>query len=59
MAIDLTDPIFALFHWIGENGYTTTGPLHELHLFGRTVDMPDRQAPVLVEVQVPVAKSPV
>lgn len=58
---DIPRSIIALFGWLGTNGYRSAGPIRELHLFGREVDLPDdeedlRVRPVVLEMQVPVER---
>ncbi len=47
--------LLELFTWLGVNGYSATGPVRELHLFGRENHHRDFNN-VLVELQVPVSK---
>lgn len=49
------DALLELFSWIGMNGYSQSGPVRELHLFGRENDHHDMNN-VLVELQVPIMK---
>lgn len=49
------DALLELFAWIGRGGYSPTGPVRELHLFGRENDHGDFDN-VLVELQVPVSR---
>ena len=55
---DVTQAIIALFKWIGTNGYRSCGPIRELHLNGREIDLCDAPASVLqscvMEIQIPV-----
>lgn len=57
-AWEIPQAISALFGWIGANGYATTGPYRELHLYGRENDLfradPANVDSILVEIQVPV-----
>ncbi|MBD2692445.1 MerR family transcriptional regulator [Anabaena catenula FACHB-362] len=54
MIQDITQAIAALFTWIGTNGYTSSGAIREIHLFGpETVRVRDQ--PVVVELQIPIA----
>ena len=63
---DVPGAIVALFAWIGDNGYQSSGPIREIHLFDRENDVVD--APpgaqfninsVIMEMQVPVEAAPV
>lgn len=58
---DIPQAIIASFAWIGSNGYRSAGPIRELHLFGREVDIPDEWAafrePRVMEVQIPVERA--
>ncbi len=58
---EIPQAIIAVFAWIGQNGYRSDGPIRELHLFGREVDIPDTQEayeiPRVIEIQVPVARA--
>ncbi len=47
--------ILALFTWLGANGYAQTGPVRELHLFGRENHHHDYNN-VVVELQVPISQ---
>lgn len=49
------DALLELFAWLGRNGYSPTGAVRELHLFGRENDHRDFNH-VLVELQVPVSR---
>lgn len=53
---DLDDTVADLFHWLAASGLRPTGPLRELHLFGRVgaaeVDHP-RDDRFVLELQVP------
>lgn len=57
-AYDIPNAVAALFAWVGENGYSTSGAYREIHLFGRENDFirEDRANldSLVVEVQVPV-----
>lgn len=57
-AWEIPQAITALFAWVGANGYSTTGPYRELHLYGRENDLfrtdPANVESVLVEIQIPV-----
>ena len=57
-AWEIPQAITALFGWIGANGYATTGPYRELHLYGRENELfradPANVDSILVEIQVPV-----
>ncbi|UJF33537.1 MerR family transcriptional regulator [Paenibacillus hexagrammi] len=48
------DALLELFTWLGVNGYSPTGPVRELHLFGRENNHHDFNQ-VLVELQVPIS----
>jgi effector-binding domain-containing protein len=53
MIHDITQAVAALFTWIGANGYTSSGAIREIHLFGsETVQVRDR--PVVIELQIPI-----
>jgi DNA-binding transcriptional MerR regulator len=60
---EIPNAIIALFAWIGQNGYHSAGPIRELHLFGREVDIPDTheayEIPRVVDIQVPVTRAEV
>lgn len=45
--------IIALYTWIEENNYLTTGPYREIHLYGRELELKTYD-PVTIEVQIPV-----
>lgn len=55
---DLGDTVVDLFHWLAASGLRSTGPLRELHLFGRVgqaaLDHP-RDDRFVLELQVPFA----
>lgn len=55
---DLDDTVADLFHWLAASGLRPTGPLRELHLFGRVgqaaLDHP-RDDRFVLELQVPFA----
>ncbi|QLE58411.1 MerR family transcriptional regulator [Nostoc sp. TCL26-01] len=53
MIRNITQAIIALFTWIGTNGYTTSGAIREIHLFGAET-LRVRDQPVVVELQVPI-----
>jgi DNA-binding transcriptional MerR regulator len=58
---DIPRSIIALFSWLGTNRYRSAGPIRELHLYGREVDLPDdaddiRERRVVLEMQVPVER---
>ena len=52
---DLPGAVAALFAWAGENGYSSAGPMREVHHFGRELDHEDH-ASFVMEVQLPIAK---
>jgi DNA-binding transcriptional MerR regulator len=53
MIHDVTQAIAALFIWVGTNGYTSSGAIREIHLFGpETVRV--RDEPVVMELQIPI-----
>lgn len=53
MMHDVTQAIAALFTWIGMNGYTSSGSIREIHLFGpETIRV--REEPIVLEVQIPI-----
>lgn len=53
LSYDPGDALLELFSWIGMNGYSQSGPVRELHLFGRENEHQDFND-VLIELQVPV-----
>ncbi|MCD1258554.1 MerR family transcriptional regulator [Paenibacillus athensensis] len=53
--MDVGHALFELFKWLGLNGYTSTGPVREIHWFGRENHCRDYND-VLVELQAPVAQ---
>jgi effector-binding domain-containing protein len=56
--VDIPMAIIAIFTWMGRNGYRSAGPIREIHLFGREIDIADDPAdwgaPRVMEIQVPV-----
>jgi DNA-binding transcriptional MerR regulator len=50
---DIPGAVAALFVWVGENGYTSAGPMREVHHFGRELDHEDYET-LVIEVQIPV-----
>ncbi len=57
---EVPDVLSALFAWIGENGYSATGPYREIHHFWRENDlaaMPGGLDSVVIEMQLPVGKT--
>ncbi len=52
---DVANAISALYGWIGEHGYASSGPMRELHVFGREIDLTPDNFVVTVELQLPVA----
>ena len=52
---DIPGAVAALFVWAGENGYSSAGPMREVHHFGRELDHEDHDSFVM-EVQLPVVK---
>ncbi len=52
---DVPQAVTALFMWVGENGYTASGPYREIHLFGRENDLTDFEH-VTLEMQLPIEK---
>ena len=52
---DIPGAVAALFAWAGENGYSSAGPMREVHHFGRELDHKEHTSFVM-EVQLPVAK---
>jgi DNA-binding transcriptional MerR regulator len=56
--VDIPQAIIAIFTWLGRNGYRSAGPIRELHLYGREIDITDDPddwgAPRVMEIQVPV-----
>jgi hypothetical protein len=46
--------ISALYCWIGQHGYASNGPMRELHVFGREVDLTYENFVATVELQLPV-----
>ena len=53
---DVEPAVTALWRWIGTNGYVTSGPYRELHLYGKELELASSQSPVVMELQVPVEK---
>jgi DNA-binding transcriptional MerR regulator len=53
MVRDVTQAISALFAWIGTNGYTSSGAIREIHLFGAETRMV-KDRTVVMEVQIPI-----
>jgi DNA-binding transcriptional MerR regulator/effector-binding domain-containing protein len=57
---DLDETVADLFHWLAASGLRSTGPLRELHLFGRVgqaeLDHP-RDDRFVLELQVPFAET--
>ena len=53
MVRDVTQAIAALFTWIGANGYTSSGAIREIHLFGPETGRVKDQ-PVVLELQIPI-----
>lgn len=52
---DIPAAVAALFAWVGENGYSSAGPMREVHHFGRELDHED-YASFVIEMQLPVEK---
>ena len=55
---DVGQAITALYSWIGTHGYMASGSYREVHLFGRETAIQDFYKPLVLEMQVPVEKSP-
>lgn len=53
MLREITQAIAALFTWIGTNGYTSSGAIREIHLFGPET-LRVRDEPVVVELQIAI-----
>lgn len=53
MVRDVTQAIAALFTWIGTNGYTSSGTIREIHLFGPETRKVKDQT-VVLELQIPI-----
>lgn len=53
MLREITQAIAALFTWIGTNGYTSSGAIREIHLFGLET-LRVRDEPVVVELQISI-----
>ncbi len=52
---NVTEPIIALFQWMGQHGYTSDGPIREIHLWGRENDTPVPDlCDITLEVQIPI-----
>ena len=54
---DIPGAVAALFAWVGENGYSSAGPMREVHHFGRELDHEDYET-LVIEVQIPVQRAP-
>lgn len=54
MIHDITQAVAALFTWIGANGFTSSGAIREIHLFGSETSQV-RDQPVVIELQIPIA----
>ncbi|MEW9702727.1 MerR family transcriptional regulator [Paenibacillus sp. SI8] len=54
--MDVGEALSELFKWLGFNGYSPTGSVREIHLFGRENHCRNYND-VLVELQIPVAKN--
>ncbi len=52
---DIPGAVAALFAWAGENGYSSAGPMREVHHFGRELDHEDHTS-LVMEIQLPVEK---
>ncbi|GAB4113721.1 MAG: MerR family transcriptional regulator [Roseiflexaceae bacterium] len=50
----LEDGIFSLLGWIGQQGYTPTGPMRELHLSGPAHINGQLQPHAVIELQIPI-----
>lgn len=55
---DIADVVSGLYQWLGTNGYASTGPFREIHLFGREIDVfaAGQQDDVVFEILVPVTR---
>jgi DNA-binding transcriptional MerR regulator len=53
---DVGQAVVALYTWISENGYSTSGPWREVHLLGKELDRKPF-ATFTVEIQIPVTKN--
>jgi len=54
---DVGQAMAALFTWIGSNGYTSTNPIRELHLFWSELDKNVDFEEITVEIQIGVEKA--
>ena len=57
---EVTEAVKALFVWIGEYGYSVSGPVREIHLFwneNSEAEKPHGLESVTVEMQLPVVKT--
>jgi DNA-binding transcriptional MerR regulator/effector-binding domain-containing protein len=52
---DVANAISTLYGWIGEHGYASSGPMRELHVFGREIDLTRDNYVVTLELQLPVS----
>ena len=53
---DIPGAVAALFAWVGENGYSSAGPMREVHHFGRELDHEGYDT-LVIEVQIPVHRA--
>lgn len=56
--LEISDVVSELYLWIGLNGFASTGPYREIHLFGRELEVcaGDIRKPVVYEIVVPVER---
>lgn len=53
---DIPGAVAALFAWVGENGYSSAGPMREVHHFGRELDHEDHDT-LVIELQIPLQRA--
>ncbi|HKZ68495.1 MAG TPA: GyrI-like domain-containing protein [Anaerolineales bacterium] len=54
---DVGQTITSLYTWIGANGFMSSGPYRELHIFWRELDIePSAICDIVLEMQVPVSR---
>jgi hypothetical protein len=52
---NVTEPVIEMFRWMGRHGYTSDGPIRELHLWGRENDTPvPALCDITLELQIPI-----
>lgn len=52
---DIPEAVAALFAWAAENGYSSAGPMREVHHFGRELDHEDHTS-LVMEIQLPIER---